>query len=51
MGVDPTGLHRGNYVNFQLVDDDDARMAGAYRGNLERLAEVKAAFDSGNLFR
>ncbi len=41
----------GNYVNFQLADDDDARTAAAYRGNLERLRRVKAAWDPSNLFR
>ena len=41
----------GNYVNFQLADDDDARTAAAYGRNYERLRRVKAAFDPGNLFR
>ena len=41
----------GNYVNFQLADDDDARTAAAYGRNYERLRRVKAAYDPGNLFR
>ncbi|HET9443520.1 MAG TPA: FAD-binding oxidoreductase [Acidimicrobiales bacterium] len=41
----------GNYVNFQTDDDDDARTGSAYRGNLARLAAVKAAYDPDNLFR
>lgn len=41
----------GNYVNFQLAEDDLARTAGAYRGNYERLQHVKAQYDAHNLFR
>ncbi|MGH9285843.1 MAG: FAD-binding oxidoreductase, partial [Acidimicrobiales bacterium] len=41
----------GNYVNFQLADDDDARTAAAYGANLGRLRQVKAAYDPANLFR
>jgi FAD/FMN-containing dehydrogenase len=41
----------GNYVNFQLAEDDDARTAAAYGGNLARLGRVKAEYDPGNLFR
>jgi FAD/FMN-containing dehydrogenase len=41
----------GNYVNFQLADDDVTRTAGAYRGNHERLRQLKAAYDPDNLFR
>jgi FAD/FMN-containing dehydrogenase len=41
----------GNYVNFQLADDDAARTADAYRTNYQRLQQVKAAYDPGNLFR
>jgi diguanylate cyclase (GGDEF)-like protein len=47
-GVD---LRRGNYVNFQLADDDTARTAAAYRGNYQRLQRVKAQYDPDNLFR
>ena len=41
----------GNYVNFQLDEDDVARTAGAYRDNYERLRRVKAHYDPDNLFR
>ncbi len=41
----------GNYVNFQVADDDAARTAAAYGGNYERLRKVKAAYDPDNLFR
>ena len=41
----------GNYINFQTDDEADDRLAGAYRGNLARLAEVKAKYDPENLFR
>lgn len=41
----------GNYVNFQLADDDSARTAGAYGKNYHRLRGVKARYDPGNLFR
>jgi FAD/FMN-containing dehydrogenase len=41
----------GNYVNFQLADDDDARTAEAYGANLARLRAVKAQYDPTNQFR
>ncbi|MBW3561896.1 MAG: FAD-binding oxidoreductase [Actinobacteria bacterium] len=41
----------GNYVNFQLADDDPERTAAAYGGNLARLQELKQRYDPGNLFR
>jgi hypothetical protein len=41
----------GNYVNFQVAEDDDARTTDAYRGNFERLRRVKAEYDPDNLFR
>lgn len=41
----------GNYVNFQLADDDAARTAAAYGANYERLRAVKTAYDPTNLFR
>lgn len=41
----------GNYVNFQLADDDNTRTAASYGSNLERLRQVKAAYDPDNLFR
>ncbi len=41
----------GNYVNFQLAEDDTARTAAAYGTNYQRLRRVKATYDPGNLFR
>ncbi len=41
----------GNYVNFQLADDDSTRTAAAYGRNLERLRRAKRAYDPTNLFR
>lgn len=41
----------GNYVNFQLAEDDHTRTADAYGTNLERLQRVKAAVDPDNVFR
>ena len=41
----------GNYVNFQLHDDDDDRLRAAYRTNFARLKEVKSKYDPHNLFR
>ena len=41
----------GNYVNFQTADESHERTAESYRGNYERLAEIKAKYDPDNLFR
>jgi FAD/FMN-containing dehydrogenase len=41
----------GNYVNFQLAEDDADRTADAYGRNFQRLQRVKAEYDPGNLFR
>jgi hypothetical protein len=41
----------GNYVNFQLADDDAARTADAYGTNYQRLQQVKADYDPDYLFR
>jgi FAD/FMN-containing dehydrogenase len=40
----------GNYVNFQLADDDSTRTAAAYGPNYQRLQQVKATYDPDNLF-
>jgi FAD/FMN-containing dehydrogenase len=41
----------GNYVNFQVADDDAQRTVAAYGPNYDRLQQVKAAYDPQNLFR
>jgi len=41
----------GNYVNFQLAEDDAKRTAAAYGRSYQRLQHAKAAFDPDNLFR
>ena len=41
----------GNYVNFQLAEDGSERTVEAYGENFQRLQEVKARYDPGNLFR
>jgi FAD/FMN-containing dehydrogenase len=39
----------GGYVNF-MADDDGGRVEDNYRGHYKRLAEIKRAYDPGNLF-
>jgi FAD binding domain/Berberine and berberine like len=39
----------GGYVNF-MADDDQGRIRDNYRGNYERLVDVKRAYDPDNLF-
>jgi len=41
----------GNYINFQLAEDDSARTAAAYGTNYQRLQHAKATYDPDNLFR
>ncbi len=41
----------GTYVNFLTEEESDDRVAQAYGGNLDRLAEIKAKWDPTNLFR
>ena len=41
----------GNYVNFQVADDDTVRTADAYGPNYQRLQRLKAEYDPDNLFR
>jgi hypothetical protein len=41
----------GNYVNFQLAEDDTTRTAAAYRNNYQRLQRIKASYDPDNQFR
>jgi FAD/FMN-containing dehydrogenase len=39
----------GGYVNF-MADDDQGRIRANYRGNYDRLVDVKRRYDPGNLF-
>jgi hypothetical protein len=39
----------GGYINF-MADDDQSRIADNYKGNYDRLVEVKRKYDPGNLF-
>jgi FAD/FMN-containing dehydrogenase len=39
----------GGYINF-MAGDDQARIKANYRGNYDRLVEVKRKYDPGNLF-
>jgi FAD/FMN-containing dehydrogenase len=41
----------GNYINVQTADEGETRLREAYGENLGRLAQVKAVYDPGNLFR
>lgn len=41
----------GNYVNFQLAEDDAGRTADAYGKYYQRLQQVKSEYDPYNLFR
>jgi FAD/FMN-containing dehydrogenase len=49
---DATAPHseEGGYINFMAGDDQD-RIRANYKGNYDRLVEVKRAYDPGNLFR
>jgi hypothetical protein len=40
----------GGYVNF-LVDEGQDRIQASYRGNYERLAQIKKKYDPANLFQ
>ncbi|WP_030956581.1 FAD-binding oxidoreductase [Streptomyces sp. NRRL S-378] len=39
----------GGYINF-MAEDDQSRIRANYKGNYDRLAEVKRTYDPGNLF-
>ena len=40
----------GAYVNM-MMDEGQERIRASYRGNYDRLADIKAKYDPGNLFR
>ena len=48
---DATAPHSeaGGYINF-MADDDQDRIKANYKGNYDRLVEVKRSYDPGNLF-
>ena len=41
----------GTYVNFLTEEEGEERTRAAYRTNYERLVQIKAEWDPGNLFR
>ena len=41
----------GNYINFQTDDETDERTEESYRGNMERLEQIKGKYDPDNVFR
>ncbi|MGH7691372.1 MAG: FAD-binding oxidoreductase [Candidatus Dormibacteria bacterium] len=41
----------GAYVNFMMGDEGAGRLQASYRGNYQRLAQVKALYDPDNVFR
>ena len=49
---DATSPHseEGGYVNF-MADDDQGRIRANYKGNYDRLVQVKRTYDPDNLFR
>ena len=40
----------GGYINF-MADDDQGRIRANYKGNYDRLQQIKGRYDPGNLFR
>ena len=40
----------GGYINF-MSEDDQARIKANYRGNYDRLVQVKRRYDPDNLFQ
>ena len=40
----------GGYINF-MAEDDQGRIRANYKGNYDKLAQIKRRYDPGNLFR
>lgn len=40
----------GAYVNMMMEDEGAERVRASYRGNFERLSEIKRRYDPTNLF-
>ena len=40
----------GGYINF-MAGDDLGRIRANYKGNYDRLVQIKSAYDPGNLFQ
>ena len=40
----------GAYVNFMMEDEGEDRIRASYRGNYDRLSQVKKRYDPTNLF-
>ena len=40
----------GAYVNFMMEDEGEARIRASYRGNYDRLTQIKKRYDPTNLF-
>lgn len=40
-----------NYINFQTADEEQHQVRASYGTNYERLVQLKAKYDPGNLFR
>ena len=41
----------GGYVNFLMDDEGQERVRATYRGNYDRLVDIKTKYDPSNLFR
>ncbi len=41
----------GSYVNFMMHDEGEARVKATYKGNYQRLLNIKHKYDPNNLFR
>jgi FAD/FMN-containing dehydrogenase len=46
----PTNPVRFTYVNF-MADEGEDRVRESYRGNYDRLLQIKRKYDPANLFR